>query len=113
MRPRMPSFRDTLRRLIWRPLAIVQAQADGAADHGIAATPTLQMRAERTGKSLWLPRPIPGDSLLSAMDLLALVDPASELEETTDLPAVPAGNQPTSHAPFTTPAGCTPLELHP
>src|SRR3546814_2205919 len=93
MRPRMPSFRDTLRRLIWRPLAIVQAQADGAADHGIAATPTLQMRDERTGQSLWLQGPIPGDSLLSAMDLLVTDDPASELAETTELSAVPDGNK--------------------
>ncbi|MCQ9617371.1 DsbA family protein [Paenalcaligenes niemegkensis] len=77
-----------------RPLAIVRAQADGAADHGIAATPTLQLRDERTGQSLWFQGPIPGDALLSAMDLLVTDDPTSELAETTELSAVPDGNKP-------------------
>src|SRR3546814_7434045 len=52
-----------------RPLAIVRAQAEGAASNGIAATPTLHLRDERTGQSLWLQGPIQGDTLLSAMDL--------------------------------------------
>lgn len=77
-----------------RPLAIVQAQADGAADNGIAATPTLYLRDERTGESLRLQGPIPGDALLSAMDLLVADDPVSELAETTELSAVPDGNKP-------------------
>jgi len=61
-----------------RPLAIVQAQADGAAGNGIAATPTLQLRDERTGQSLWLQGPIAGDALLSATDLLVTDDLAFE-----------------------------------
>lgn len=77
-----------------RPLAIVQAQADGAAGNGIAATPTLHLRDERTGQSLWLQGPIPGDALLSAMDLLVTDDPSSEPAETTELSAVPDGNKP-------------------
>ncbi|WP_242500235.1 DsbA family protein [Nitrosomonas eutropha] len=77
-----------------RPLAIVRTQAQGAASNGIAATPTLHLRDERTGQSLWLQGPIPGDALLSAMDLLVTDEPASELAETTELSAVPDGNKP-------------------
>lgn len=77
-----------------RPLAIVQAQANGAADDGIAATPTLHLRDERSGQFLWLQGPIPGDALLSAMDLLVTDDPAIEPIEATELTAVSDGNKP-------------------
>lgn len=91
-----PPDREALRACLAseRPLEIVRAQAEGAAGNGIAATPTLHLRDERTGQSLWLQGPIPGDALLSAMDLLATDDPASELAETTELSAVPDGNKP-------------------
>ncbi|NYT62837.1 DsbA family protein [Alcaligenaceae bacterium] len=89
-------FHEALRACLAseRPLVIVRAQADGAADNGIAATPTLHLRDERTGQSLWLQGPIAGDALLSAMDLIVTDDPASELAETTELSAVPDGNKP-------------------
>lgn len=77
-----------------RRLAIVQMLAEGAAGNGIAGTPTLHLRDERTGRSLWLQGPIPGDALLSAMDLLVTDDPAPESAETTELSAVPDGNKP-------------------
>lgn len=60
----------------------------------LAATPTLYLRDERTGESLRLQGPIPGDALLSAMDLLVADDPVSELAEMTELSAVPDGNKP-------------------
>ena len=77
-----------------RPLAIVQVQADGAAGNGIAATPTLHLRDERTGQSLRLQGPIPGDALLSAMDLLVTDEPVVELAEPAEMSAVPDGNMP-------------------
>src|SRR3546814_903680 len=91
-----PPDHDALRACLAseRPLAIVRAQAEGAASNGIAATPTLHLRDERTGQSLWLQGPIQGDTLLSAMDLLVTDDPASEPAETTELSAVPDGNMP-------------------
>src|SRR3546814_6556465 len=65
-----PPDHDALRACLAseRPLAIVRAQAEGAASNGIAATPTLHLRDERTGQSLWLQGPIQGDTLLSAME---------------------------------------------
>src|SRR3546814_6254925 len=63
-----PPDHDALRACLAseRPLAIVRAQAEGAARNGIAATPTLHFRDERPGHSLGLKGPIQGDTLLSA-----------------------------------------------
>lgn len=50
--------------------ATVQAQARESARDGIAATPTLRVRDERSGQSLLLHGPVEGDALLSALDFL-------------------------------------------
>lgn len=54
-----------------QPQATVREQAQGAARDGIGATPTLRLHDEHSGKALLLPGPVEGDSLLSALDLLA------------------------------------------
>ena len=54
-----------------QPQATVREQAQGAARDGIAATPTLRLHDEHSGKALLLPGPVEGDALLSALDLLA------------------------------------------
>ncbi|BCN39526.1 MULTISPECIES: DsbA family protein [Comamonadaceae] len=55
---------------------IVQAQAGEATASGITATPSLRLVDRTSGRSLVLPGPVPGDSLLSAIDMLATNDPA-------------------------------------
>ncbi|MGB3288588.1 MAG: thioredoxin domain-containing protein [Burkholderiaceae bacterium] len=77
-----------------RPLAIVRAQAQDAVENGISATPTLQLRDERSGQSLWLQGPLQGDALLSAMDLLSTDDTSFATEPFTVLSAVSDGNKP-------------------
>ncbi len=54
-----------------RPDALIAAQAEEAAQAGIAATPTLRVIDNRSGRSLLLPGAVEGDALLSALDLLA------------------------------------------
>ncbi|MGE0278251.1 MAG: DsbA family protein [Nitrospiraceae bacterium] len=54
-----------------RPDAVISAQAAEASQAGIAATPTVRLLDNTTGKSLLLPGAIEGDALLSAADLLA------------------------------------------
>lgn len=54
-----------------RPDAVIAAQAEEAAQAGIAATPTLRVIDNRSGRSLLLPGAVEGDALLSALDLLA------------------------------------------
>jgi len=54
---------------------IVQAQAAEATASGIAATPSLRLVDRTSGTSLMLSGPVPGDSLLSAIDMLAVTDP--------------------------------------
>lgn len=54
-----------------RPKSIVGAQAQEAATRNIDATPTVMLHDNETGKSLLLPGPIDGDTLLSALDLIA------------------------------------------
>ncbi len=77
-----------------RPLAIVRAQAQDAVENGVSATPTLQLRDERTGQSLRLQGPVQGDALLSAMDLLSTDDTSLRTEAFTVLSAVSDGNKP-------------------
>jgi len=48
----------------------IRAQTTEAMAQRIAATPTLKLRDNASGKTL-LPGPIEGDALLSAIDLLA------------------------------------------
>lgn len=54
-----------------RPDAVIAAQAEEAAQARIAATPTLRVIDNRSGRSLLLPGAVEGDALLSALDLLA------------------------------------------
>jgi len=54
--------------------AIVQTQADEALASGITATPTLRLVDNVSGQSMVLPGQVPGDVLLSAIDLLATQD---------------------------------------
>jgi protein-disulfide isomerase len=77
-----------------RPDAVIRAQVEEADRLNIAATPTLHLVDNWSGQSLLLPAgPIEGDALLSAIDLLASRDAssttevASELIETSDVPA--------------------------
>lgn len=57
---------------------IVQAQAAEATASGITATPSLRLVDRTSSRSLMLPGPVPGDSLLSAIDMLAVNDPTEE-----------------------------------
>jgi len=50
---------------------IVQTQADEALASGITATPSLRLVDNASGQSMVLPGQVPGDVLLSAIDLLA------------------------------------------
>ena len=75
-----------------RPDAVIRAQATEAAKYGVAATPALQLRDNKTGKTLLLPGPVEGDALLSALDLLA-VSGAADLPS-KEMPADPVGDMP-------------------
>jgi len=50
--------------------AIVKAQADEALTSGITATPSLRLIENASGQSMVLPGQVPGDVLLSAIDML-------------------------------------------
>ncbi|MDX3928988.1 MAG: thioredoxin domain-containing protein [Shinella sp.] len=54
-----------------QPKSIVSAQMQEAAAKNIDATPTVMLHDNETGKSLLLPGPVDGDTLLSALDLIA------------------------------------------
>lgn len=54
-----------------RPDAVIQTQAEQARRAGVTATPTLRLIDRRSGQSLTLAGPAEGDTLLSALDLLA------------------------------------------
>lgn len=59
-----------------RPDAVIRAQAEEATQADIAATPTLRLIDNETGRSLLLPAgPIEGDALLSALDLVITGSP--------------------------------------
>lgn len=67
--------------------SIVQSQAGEAAKSGITATPSLRLVDHSSGKSVLLPGPVPGDALLSAIDMLAAGDAA---EPPADVPSSPS-----------------------
>lgn len=74
-----------------RPDAVIRAQAEEAAQANIAATPTLRMIDNQTGKSLLLPGSVEGDALLSAIDLLASTSDESVMAGTlSEIPEMPA-----------------------
>lgn len=77
-----------------RPEAVIRAQAAEAHQHGIAATPALQLRDRVSGKTLLLHGPIDGDALLSALDLLSASDAAIAEPSRQDMPVGPAGDMP-------------------
>ncbi|MCD9007480.1 DsbA family protein [Luteimonas sp. XNQY3] len=54
-----------------RPDTAIRAQADEAAQAGIAATPTLLLQDHRTGGTLRIDGPVDDDALLSAIDLVS------------------------------------------
>ena len=66
----------------------VQAQAGEATASGITATPSLRLVDRTSGRSLVLPGPVPGDSLLSAIDMLVTRDPGeAKPTDSVDPPA--------------------------
>lgn len=75
-----------------RPNVVIRTQAAEAAKNGVTATPTLQLRDNRTGKTVLLPGPVEGDALLSACDLLA-ASGAVELPS-KEMPADSLGDMP-------------------
>ena len=54
-----------------RPDAVIRAQAAGAAQQHIAATPTLRLGPPIPQRRCCCAGPVDGDALLSAIDLLA------------------------------------------
>ncbi len=54
-----------------RPDSVVRAHVDDAAAQEIDSTPTLRLLDHQSGQTLTLHGPVEGDSLLSAIDLLA------------------------------------------
>jgi len=54
--------------------ALVKAQADEALASGITATPSLRLIENASGQSMVLPGQVPGDVLLSAIDMLTAPD---------------------------------------
>src|SRR3989344_5899830 len=74
---------------------IVQAQAADATASGITATPSLRLIDRTSGRSLMLPGPVAGDSLLSAIDMLATNDLAdAKPSASPDSPASADGGMP-------------------
>jgi len=74
---------------------IVQAQAADATASGITATPSLRLIDRTSGRSLMLPGPVAGDSLLSAIDMLATNDLAdAKPSASPDSPASADGGLP-------------------
>ena len=75
-----------------QPNVVIRTQAAAAAKNGVTATPTLQLRDNRTSKSLLLAGPVEGDALLSAFDLLT-ASGAVELPS-KEMPADLVGDMP-------------------
>jgi protein-disulfide isomerase len=76
-------------------MRIVQTQAGEATASGITATPSLRLVDRTSGRSLVLPGPVPGDSLLSAIDMLAANDLAGAKPSVSpDTPASANGGMP-------------------
>ncbi|HBP4889991.1 TPA: thioredoxin domain-containing protein [Pseudomonas aeruginosa] len=79
--------------------AVIRAQATEATKSGVTATPSLRLLDRLTGQAILLQGPIEGDALLSAMDMLAAEDPASDAAAspappTSEMPADVVGDMP-------------------
>ncbi|OFU89026.1 MULTISPECIES: DsbA family protein [Stenotrophomonas] len=82
-----------------RPGAAIRAQAAEATKSGVTATPSLRLLDRQTGQAILLQGPIEGDALLSAMDMLAAEDWASDAAATpatttSEMPADVVGDMP-------------------
>ncbi|KDC22890.1 DsbA family protein [Bordetella bronchiseptica] len=82
-----------------RPGAAIRAQVAEATKSGVTATPSLRLLDRQTGQAILLQGPIEGDALLSAMDLLAAGDMASDAAAspatpTSEMPADVVGDMP-------------------
>ena len=82
-----------------RPNVAIRAQAAEATKSGVTATPSLRLLDRQTGQAILLQGPIEGDALLSAMDLLAAGDmasdaPGSPATPTSEMPADVVGDMP-------------------
>ncbi|EPL3588671.1 thioredoxin domain-containing protein [Pseudomonas aeruginosa] len=78
---------------------LIRAQAAEATKSGVTATPSLRLLDRQTGQAILLQGPIEGDALLSAMDMLAAEDPASDaatapITATSEMPADAVGDMP-------------------
>ncbi|MCC4595423.1 thioredoxin domain-containing protein [Xanthomonas campestris pv. phormiicola] len=76
-----------------RPAAHIQAHINEGARDGVTATPTLKVIADKSGKTLFLPGPADGDTLLSALDLLSGEDDPGAIEN-ANMPADVVGDVP-------------------
>ncbi|ABM41612.1 MULTISPECIES: DsbA family protein [Pseudomonadota] len=81
------------------PDATIRAQAAEATKSGVTATPSLRLLDRQTGQAILLQGPIEGDALLSAMDMLAADNPASDAAAvvttpTSEMPADVVGDMP-------------------
>ena len=82
-----------------RPNVAIRAQAAEATKSGVTATPSLRLLDRQTGQAILLQGPIEGDALLSAMDLLAAGEmasdaPGSPATPTSEMPADVVGDMP-------------------
>lgn len=57
-----------------RPDAVVRAQSAAAMQDGIKATPTLRLHDRQSNRTILLTGPVEGDSLLSALDMMASME---------------------------------------
>lgn len=73
-----------------RPDVVIRTQAEEASQAGVAATPTLRVIDNQTGRSLLLPGAIEGDALLSAVDLLVSSNDESSAGATSEIPEMSA-----------------------
>jgi len=78
---------------------LIRSQAAEATKSGVTATPSLRLLDRQTGQAILLQGPIEGDALLSAMDMLAAEDPASDavtapVTPTSEMPADAVGDMP-------------------
>lgn len=82
-----------------RPNVAIRVQAAEATKSGVTATPSLRLLDRQTGQAILLQGPIEGDALLSAMDMLAAENPASNTAAasataTSEMPADVVGDMP-------------------
>ncbi|BFO03091.1 DsbA family protein [Pseudomonas aeruginosa] len=78
---------------------LIRSQAAEATKSGVTATPSLRLLDRQTGQAILLQGPIEGDALLSAMDMLAAEDAASDAAAslatpTSEMPADVVGDMP-------------------